>query len=449
MSALPVAVIGAGPVGLAAAAHLLARGLEPLVLEASDDVAAHIRDWGHVRVFSPWQYNVDKAARALLEQSGWQAPPADHLPTGAEIVERYLQPLAQLPAIASRLRLGHRVTAISRAGFDKVKTAGREQAPFLLRVTTPAGEAEILASAVLDASGTWSQPNPAGADGLPALGEVAAADRIAYRIPDVLDRDRARYAGRHVLVIGAGHSAANALLDLARLAEQVPETRISWAVRGTDLRRTFGGGDGDALAARGALGSALRRLADSGRMELFTGFKVAAFQDAPSGLTATARDGRAVTGVDEVIAVTGQRPDLGMLRELRLGLDPWLESTATLGPLIDPNLHSCGTVRPHGARELSHPEPGFYTVGIKSYGRAPTFLMATGYEQVRSVAAFLAGDLAAAAEVQLELPETGVCSSNLTASDDGGCCDSPAPAVVVSSCKPSTPTPAKKCCGAA
>jgi len=429
MSALPVAVIGAGPVGLAAAAHLLARGLQPLILEAADDIAAHVRDWAHVRVFSPWQYNIDKAARALLEASGWQSPPADMLPTGAELVEQYLRPLSRLPAIAHHLRLGHRVTAISRAGFDKVKSAGREHAPFLLRVSTPTGEADILAAAVLDASGTWSQPNPAGAEGLPAIGEVAAADLIAYRIPDLLGIDRKRYEGRHVLVIGAGHSAANALLDLAKLTEQAPGTRISWAVRGTDLRRTFGGGDADALAARGALGSALRRLADSGRMELYMGFKTATFHPGAGSLTITARDGRMITGVEQVIVATGQRPDLTMLRELRLGLDPWLESTTALGPLIDPNLHSCGTVRPHGAKELAHPEPGFYTVGIKSYGRAPTFLMATGYEQVRSVVAFLAGDFAGATEVQLELPETGVCSVSLAASPAAtDCCGGPAPA---------------------
>ncbi|GGE83587.1 FAD-dependent oxidoreductase [Niveispirillum cyanobacteriorum] len=436
MSAFPVVIIGAGPVGLAAAAHLLNRGLEPLVLEASDDVAAHIRDWGHVRVFSPWQYNIDKAARALLEPSGWIAPAPEGLPTGAELVELYLRPLSRLPSIAARLRLSHRVTAISRVGFDKVKSADRASAPFVLRVSTPTGEADILASAVLDASGTWSQPNPAGADGLPAIGEVAAADRIAYRIPDLLGRDRMRYAGQHVLVIGAGHSAANALLDLAQLAEQSPGTRISWAVRSTDLRRTFGGGDADALAARGALGSALRRLADSGHMELYAGFKTVAFQQATDSLTVTARDGRVITDVEQVIVATGQRPDLTMLRELRLGLDPWLESTAALGPLIDPNLHSCGTVRPHGAKELSHPEPGFFTVGIKSYGRAPTFLMATGYEQVRSVVAFLAGDLAAAAEVQLELPETGVCSVSLAGSPvNADCCGGLAPAGADACCE--------------
>lgn len=464
MSALPIAVIGAGPVGLAAAAHLLARGLQPLILEAADDVAAHVRDWAHVRVFSPWQYNIDKAARALLEASGWQSPPADVLPTGAELVEQYLRPLSRLPAIAPHLRLSHRVTAISRAGFDKVKSAGREQAPFLLRVSTPTGEADLLAAAVLDASGTWSQPNPAGADGLPAIGEAAAAGRIAYRIPDLLGIDRERYQGRHVLVIGAGHSAANALLDLAKLTEQAQGTRISWAVRGTDLRRTFGGGDADALAARGALGSALRRLADSGRMELYMGFKTAAFHQGAGSLTVTARDGRMITGVEQVIVATGQRPDLTMLRELRLGLDPWLESTMALGPLIDPNLHSCGTVRPHGAKELAHPEPGFYTVGIKSYGRAPTFLMATGYEQVRSVVAFLAGDFAAAAEVQLELPETGVCSVSLGVSAvPSDCCGGPAPAASDACCGDDAatkadgaagcgcppPAPAKKsCCGA-
>lgn len=463
MSALPVAVIGAGPVGLAAAAHLLARGLQPLILEAADDVAAHVRDWAHVRVFSPWQYNIDKAARALLEASGWRSPPAEMLPTGAELVDQYLRPLSRLPAIAAHLRLGHRVTAVSRAGFDKVKSAGREQAPFLLRVSTPAGEADILAAAVLDASGTWSQPNPAGADGLPAMGEAAAADRIAYRIPDLLGIDRERYAGRHVLVIGAGHSAANALLDLATLTELTPGTRISWAARGTDLRRTFGGGDADALAARGALGSALRALADNGRMELFTGFKTAAFGQDANSLTVTARDGRLITGVDQVIVATGQRPDVDMLRELRLGLDPWLESTAALGPLIDPNLHSCGTARPHGAKELAHPEPGFYTVGIKSYGRAPTFLMATGYEQVRSVVAYLAGDFAAAAEMQLELPETGVCSVSLAARPAAAdCCGGPAPAgsdaccdddatakaAGAAGCGCPPPAAAKSCCGA-
>jgi hypothetical protein len=134
--------------------------------------------------------------------------------------------------------------------------------------------------------------------------------------------------------------------------------------------------------------------------------------------------------VDEIIAATGSRPDLAIARELRLRFDPILESTEALAPLIDPNVHSCGTVRPHGHRELEHPESGFYAIGAKSYGRAPNFLMATGYEQVRSVVAALAGDLAEADDVQLELPETGVCSTDFAGQHEGGaaaaCCGGPA-----------------------
>lgn len=436
---LPVVVIGAGPVGLAAAAHLLARGLTPLVLEAAPAVAANVRDWGHVRVFSPWRYNIDKEARALLEWSGWVAPDLDDIPTGGEIVDRYLQPLAALPEVASRLRFNHRVVAISRQHMDKVKTGGRDASPFVVRVETPASEGEILASAVLDASGTWSTPNPMGANGLPAIGEKAHADRIHYGIPNVLGGLRGRYAGRRTVVVGSGHSAANALLDLSRLAEQEPGTEVVWAVRGTDLRRAFGGGDADALAARGALGTALKDLQTSGALKLVTGFRVAKVATVNGKLVLESSNGQRIEGVDEIVVATGLRPDLTPLRELRLKLDPWLECTEALGPLIDPNLHSCGTVRPHGVRELSHPEPGFYVVGMKSYGRAPTFLMATGYEQVRSIAAFLAGDVEAAHDVQLELPETGVCSTDLGAEPPkeaaGGCCGGgPAPAEVDACC---------------
>jgi len=428
---LPVAVLGAGPVGLAAAAHLVTRGFTPLILEAGTQVAGNLESYRHVRLFSPWQYNVDRAARELLVEAGWQAPEPEALPSAGEIVDRYLLPLAALPAIAANLRLSHRVAAITRAGFDKVKTRGRESAPFVIRAVTPEGEREYLASAVIDATGTWSQPNPLGAGGLPARGETALRDRIAYGMPDVLGAGRRRYAGRRVLVVGAGHSAAGSLLALATLAEQEPGTRLVWAIRGRQSAKLFGGGDADGLAARGLLGMRLKALKQSGRLELHEEFRIASLAATASGITVHGDAGATIDGVDEIIAATGARPDLDITRELRVRHDPWLESTDLLAPLIDPNEHSCGSVRPHGHRELAHPEQGYYAVGAKSYGRAPNFLMATGYEQVRSVVAALAGDLLAADDVQLELPETGVCSTRQAYESEPmalGCCGGPAPA---------------------
>jgi hypothetical protein len=425
LDTLPVAVIGAGPVGLAAAVRLLERGLEPLILEAAADVAASPRDWGHVRLFSPWRYNVDKAAVELLEGAGWRAPPPEDLPTGQELYRSYLRPLAALADIRNRLHLDRRVVAITRHGVDKVRTSRREDVPFLVRTISASGVTEEhLARAVIDATGTWWSPNPLGAAGIPATGETTLRERIHYGIPDVLDRDRSRYAMKTTLVVGAGHSAANSILGLAELAKTNPDTSIIWATRSDNLTRVFGGGDSDGLPARGKLGAELRALTDNGSLSLVQGFRIEALREVAGKLeVAGTRAGKelVLSGIDSIIASTGQRPDLAMTRELRLALDPALESAQALGPLIDPNEHSCGTVRPHGARELAHPEPNFYVIGGKSYGRAPTFLLATGYEQARSVAAMIAGDHEAASRVELELPETGVCNSDIS-SDQGSCC---------------------------
>ena len=416
---LPVVVIGAGPVGLAAAAHLLERGLEPLVLERGDDVATNVADWAHVRVFSPWSFNVDDAALRLLEPLGWEAPDPEHHPTGGELVEGYLRPLAATPALSSRIRFGAPVVQVTRTGFDKMKTDGREAAPFQVFVETDAGEERIAAVAVVDASGTYATPNPLGAGGVAALGERGLTERIEYRIPDVLGAERSRYAGRRVLVVGSGHSAFNAIRDLAELQQDAPDTRVVWAVRRPELADVFGGGENDQLAERGRLGALVGELVERGALEVVTGFAIDRVGAVEGGVMAAAGE-REIGPFDEVIAVTGYRPDLDILRELRLGLDSAVESPTELAPLIDPNVHSCGSVPPHGARELGHPEPGFYIVGMKSYGRAPTFLLRTGYEQVRSVAAALAGDLEAAERVELVLPETGVCSLD-TQSAGVGC----------------------------
>jgi glycine/D-amino acid oxidase-like deaminating enzyme len=421
--ALPVAVIGAGPVGLAAAAHLLQRGLEPLLFEAGPAAGTAIEQWRHIRLFSPWRFNLDAAALRLLEANGWEAPRLTALPYGGELVDNYLTPLAALPEISSRLQTGARVVAVSRQGLDKTHVRNRDTAPFLVRVQYPDGETrDHTVAAVIDASGTWSRRNPLGTSGLPALGEDAAGGRISEPLPDVTGRDRADFAGRRVLVVGAGHSAANTLISLSQLAKDEPHTRIFWAVRGASAGKVYGGGDADGLPARGQLGARVRRLVEAGRIELHTGFGIAALKDTHSGVTVRAVDGRTVEA-DVVIPCTGFRPDLDILRELRLDLDPAVEAPVQLGPLIDPEFHSCGTVPPHGAKLLAHPDKDFYIVGMKSYGRAPTFLLATGYEQVRSVVAALAGDREAADTVQLELPETGVCST-----DAGSSCDVPAPA---------------------
>ncbi|MCA6114333.1 NAD(P)-binding domain-containing protein [Bradyrhizobium sp. WSM 1738] len=426
-AAKTVAIIGAGPVGLAAAAHVLERGLEPIVLEAGETVGHAMRQWGHVQLFSPWEYNIDKAAVRLLAATGWNSPEPDQYPTGAEMAERYLEPLAAHAALAPHIRTLSRVTGISRAGFDKMKTKGREKAPFEIRYQNGQGPKVMKADAVIDVSGTWHSPNPAGANGLPAIGEKDVADRIAYGMPDVLGKDRARYAGKTVAVLGAGHSAIGTLIDLAKLAEQAPRTRPVWLLRGSDPAKAFGGGANDKLVARGQLGAAFAALVTAGRVELQSEFRVShLIADGPR-LVIAAVSGCSARRVmaDELIVATGFRPDLEFVRELRIRLDPAIECPVALAPLIDPNEHSCGTVRPHGARELAQDEPGFYFAGMKSYGRAPTFLMLTGYEQVRSIAADIAGDRAAAERVELVLPETGVCSRPL-APDANNCCGGPA-----------------------
>jgi hypothetical protein len=422
-----VAIIGAGPVGLAAAAHLLERGLEPVVLEAGPAIGHAIREWSHVRLFSPWTYAVDKAAVRLLEPTGWNSPDPHAYPTGGELVERYLDPLATRTTLKQRIHTSARVTGVARVGFDKVKTAGRAEAPFELRYRNGAGDRTLRADAVIDASGTWFAPNPAGASGLPAIGEAAAKARIAYGMPDVLGAQRSRYAGRRVAVLGAGHSAAGTLIDLVTLARSAPGTEIIWLIRGDNPAKSFGGGANDQLVERGALGSALARLVADSAIQVETSFRVTHIGETAARLqigAGSACCGREVV-VDELIVATGFRPDLGFLSELRLALDPALECPPALAPLIDPNVHSCGTVRPHGALELAQPEPGFYFAGMKSYGRAPTFLMLTGYEQVRSIAAELAGDKEAARRVDLVLPETGVCNVAASAQDNG-CCGGPA-----------------------
>jgi len=436
-SAAPLLVVGAGPIGLAAAAHAASRRLSTLVLEAGPSVGSAVLDWGHVRLFSAWRELVDPAAEALLAEQGWVRPDPDTYPTGREWVDQYLSPLADA-LVASGLvevRLGHRVVGVAKQGRDRLLDSGRDDALFTVLVDAGSTTRRFTASAVIDASGTWTGPNPLGADGLPAIGEPDAADRITYGIPDLTDPEvRERYAGKRVAVAGRGASAQNTLVGLAGLAADAPGTQVVWLLRRPGTDDAFGGGDNDQLEARGALGKRAERAVAAGPVEVVSAFRTAEVESSSDGrLTLTSADGRTVEGVDEVVVVTGFRPDLSWLSEVRLDLDPVLSSPTKLAPLIDPNVHSCGTVYPHGAVELAQPEQGLYLAGMKSYGRAPSFLALTGFEQTRSIVAAIAGDHEAAARVELVLPESGVCGGSGVfdgepiESDGGGCCipDSP------------------------
>ncbi|MHC2998812.1 FAD-dependent oxidoreductase [Microbacterium sp. HJ5] len=419
LAPLPVVIVGAGPIGLVAAAHLADRGAEFVVLEVGDSIAASVRSWGHTRLFSPWRHLVDPVSRRLLEATGWRMPEPDGAPTGAQLVADYLEPLSRLEAIATRVRTGVEVIGVAREGMDRTRTRARAQTPFVVRVRVGGDVEELSARAVIDASGTYRSPNPLSSNGLGLLGFDEIADAVTHALPDVLGRDRATFAGRRTTVVGAGHSAANTLLALADLARDEPGTEVTWLIRNAQAARVTASPD-DELADRAKLGSRVDRAIAAGRIAVVDGFEVVRARRAGDEVELVGRrDAEQVThATDVVVNATGFRPDLGILREVRLELDDIVEAPRRLAPLIDPNVHSCGTVEPHGFRELTHPEQGFFIVGMKSYGRAPTFLLATGFEQVRSVAAWLEGDVASASQVELVLPATGVCSTDAA----GGCC---------------------------
>ncbi|HET9421803.1 MAG TPA: NAD(P)-binding domain-containing protein [Nocardioides sp.] len=427
----PLVIVGAGPIGLAAAAHAQSRGLPTVVLESGDGPGAAVREWGHVRLFSSWSELVDPAAEKLLVGTDWQRPDPATYPTGADWVEGYLAPLAKALAATAEVevRYGHRVVGVAKQGRDRMVDSGREDAPFTVHVRSAEGTALLTAGAVIDASGTWYGANPLGGDGLPAPGETEHADRITYGIPDFTDpATRARYAGKRVAVAGRGASAQNALLGLTALTAEAEDTEIVWLLRRPGLDDAFGGGDNDQLEARGALGKRAQAAVESGPVQVVTSFRTTEVSDDVDGrMTIASSDGQRVEGIDEVVVVTGFRPDLGWLSEVRLDLDPVLSAPTKLAPLIDPNVHSCGTVYPHGVAELAQPEQGLYLAGMKSYGRAPSFLALTGFEQTRSIVAAIAGDHDAAARVELVLPESGVCGGSgqfdgQPLQQSGGCC---------------------------
>jgi thioredoxin reductase len=422
LDSLPVAVIGAGPIGLAAAANLVERGIDFVIYESGSTVASSVDAWRHIRLFSGWSELVDPAARRLLAATAWVEPAPGVAPFAAELIDDYLLPLSALESIATRTRLGHTVSSVTREGMDRTRSVGRDMTPFLLRLRDAEGlVTEVPARAVIDASGTYLNPNSLSSNGLEPLGLLEVADRVTHALPDVLGRDRARFAGLHTVVVGAGHSAANTLINLAKLAREVPGTQVTWIIRNASAIRVSSSED-DALPGRATLGARVERLVKSGAITVIDSFEIVRLAANGDGVIITGSRHGALEEVaaDMVVNATGFRPNLDMLREIRLDLDEVVEAPRRLAPLIDPNVHSCGTVEPHGFAELKQPETNFFVAGMKSYGRAPTFLLATGYEQVRSIVAWLDNDIAAASTVELVLPATGVCSTDTA--DGSSCC---------------------------
>ena len=408
----PVAILGAGPIGLAAAAHLKSYNLPFIILE-KNEVAANVASWEHVQLFSPWEFNVDSAAKQLLENTGWTMPNKNNIPTGKALREEYLLPLSVL--FKEQIRTNEEVVAITKLDTDKMKSSNRVNKPFLIFTENGQATKTYKASAIIDATGTWGHSNPAVSHGVWLPSEKAASHKINYMIPN-LTANSSRYANKRIAVVGGGHSAINSLLQLVELKEAYPQTEITWILRKKRVEDALGGGTADELAARGELGLKMKQILSDKTINVETSFYIQSILEKEEGLILKGTDQK-IGPFDECIVNTGNRPDFSFHSELRYDVDPSTEAVSKLASLIDPNLHSCGTVPAHGEKELRQPEANFYIVGSKSYGRAPTFLMATGYEQVRSIVAYLAGDTAAALDVKLSLPETGVCHTGID-----GCC---------------------------
>lgn len=419
---LPIVIIGAGPIGLAAAAHLVEQKQSFILLEAGKEIAHNIRTWGHVTLFSPWRYNINKAAKALLEGTTWEEPNLESIPTGHELIDYYLKPLAELSQIKPFIQLNSKVVGISRQLNDKMKSKNRVNQPFKIFIEMEDDINVIEAKAIIDATGTWGNPNPANSTGVWLQAEKELANHIEYGIPDI-NMNATKYANKKIAVIGSGHSAINTLLALAELQKENPLTKLVWIMRKKSVEEAYGGEEKDAFAARGALGIRIHQLVNTGKIEIVTPFYISNMKKEEKINIVGMLNGEQLVleEFDEIIVNAGNRPDFSINSELRLSIDSATDSVQALAPLIDPNEHSCGTVRPHGEEILRQPEKDFYIVGAKSYGRAPTFLMATGYEQIRSITAFLSGDVDASKRVELDLPETGVCSINLV-NKSNSCC---------------------------
>lgn len=396
-----VAILGAGPVGLDASLAAAERGWGFTLYEAGERPASHMRDWGHVRLFSPWSIDASPRMRTALERRGVEVPDDDACPTGHELCDRLLDPVATSPEVAPGLRLGTRVVAVGREGLlknERIGAPGRGEPPFRLLVrggadTEGGDEAVEHADAVLDCTGTYTHPNSLGDGGIPAPGEAGAADRIVRRVPNVAGHPEP-WAGRTTLLVGGGHSAQTAARDLARLAETAPGTRVVWALKTAEPRWLI---DDDPLPARATLAREAEALVRgaSPAIEAVLGVAVDALSvrgGDTEGVDVTLRplspgDGgpRTVT-VDRVLALTGSVGDDRLYRQLQVH-ECWatgapMKLSAALLGAGGGDGGDCMAQAGFGPETLTNPEPRFFILGAKSYGRNSAFLMRIGWEQV-------------------------------------------------------------------
>lgn len=392
-----IAILGAGPTGIEAALAAAASGFPFTVYESARGAAGHLRRWGHVRMFTPWDLNVSPRVRHRLSTSGWEAPPGPECPSGHELAD-VLDQVASLPELAPHFRFGTRVVAAGREGLlkhEEIATPERGRHPFRLLVAGPSGNEHIeQADVIIDATGTYGNPNRLGDGGIPAIGEISLDAEIRREIPDFA-AEAAAWAGRTILLVGSGHSAQTAVRDLAGLALKSPETRVLWALRRE--APSWGSPSNDPLPERARLAAAAAEIAGgaSPAVEVHRGVTIEKIARSDGGLRVVLRRGG--TGdtqeveADRILSLTGFVGNAEIYRQLQVH-----ECYATCGPMkLSAALLGAGgdclAQTSHGAAALANPEPGLFILGIKSYGRNSTFLLRVGWEQVSEVFSVLPG----------------------------------------------------------
>ena len=386
-----LAVIGAGPIGLETARRAISDGYRVVLIEKGQ-VADSVRQWAHVRMFTPFEMNSSTAGRAMLEQQGRALPSADDILSGSEFAERYLQPLSEVIASRCTILTRHTVKAIGRHGFwkgDAIGQAERSEGSFQILCESAYGERMITARTVVDCSGTYANPNHLGAGGIPAVGERDVLTPGCFLITDPLGRDRAGFDGKTTLIIGSGYSAATTVVALAELAETAIGTRVIWRTR-RKSETPIAAVPGDSLAERSSLTAEANRLASShSEIDWKSGFAVTQLTRDFSGrihVTLSGAGGDEQLVVDRIVANVGYRPDRSLYEELQVH-----ECYASQGPiklaasLLGQSGGDCMTTQAGGPELLSNPEPGFFILGSKSYGRDPRFLLRTGLQQIEQL----------------------------------------------------------------